>query len=189
MTKTEIQDLINYYNQCKSYQQTCERFKCSKSTVYYHVSEKGKSQNVERNRRFRSNAEPLKIKFEKFINRIYTEKENRDKNSIKKVIYDKISDFQRKGFKMSDDKFTYEDLVNKIGPNPRCYLTGEIIDLSKPKTYQLDHIIPKSRGGTNTIDNVGLCTKKANISKSNLTKDEYIELCKQVLINNGYKVI
>lgn len=184
MTKTEIKDLIDYYNQCKSYQQTCEKFKCAKSTVYYHVSVNGKSQNVERNRRFRSNTEPLKIKFEKFINRTYTEKENKIQNSIKRAIYDKISDFQRKGFTMSNNKFTYEDLINKIGTNPKCYLTGETIDLSNPKTYQLDHIIPISKGGTNTLDNLGICTREANIAKHNMTPEQFIELCKKVVANN-----
>jgi 5-methylcytosine-specific restriction endonuclease McrA len=40
--------------------------------------------------------------------------------------------------------------------------------------YHLDHIIPISRGGTNTADNVQLLTPVCNLQKYNLTFDEFL---------------
>jgi 5-methylcytosine-specific restriction endonuclease McrA len=84
--------------------------------------------------------------------------------------------------------FKPEDVINKYGENTFCYLTGDRIDISKPRTYSFDHKIPRSRGGENTLDNLGICTKIVNTSKTDMTPEEYIELCKKVLEHNGYNV-
>ena len=86
------------------------------------------------------------------------------------------------------DPLSVEDVLKKFGENPVCYLTGQSIDLSKPSTYHLDHIIPRSRGGNNSLDNLGLCTKQANQAKTNMTPDELINLCKVILQHQGYHV-
>lgn len=54
--------------------------------------------------------------------------------------------------------------------------------------YDLDHIIPVSRGGSNELSNLGVSIPVANKSKSNLTLEEYLELCKKVLEHHGYTV-
>jgi 5-methylcytosine-specific restriction endonuclease McrA len=77
--------------------------------------------------------------------------------------------------------FKVDDLLNKIGDNPICYLTGRPINLLDGKSYHLDHIIPKNRGGTNTLDNCDIACKDANQAKSNLMYEEFIELCKEIL--------
>lgn len=87
------------------------------------------------------------------------------------------------------DRFTTSDVLDKIGENPKCYLTGDEIDIHQGSTYHLDHIIPLSRGGSRTLDNLGLATKMANMSKTDMTLDEYFNHCKKVLENNGYIVI
>jgi len=77
--------------------------------------------------------------------------------------------------------FSVKDVIKKIGPNPRCYLTGKKIDINKPDTYHFDHIIPTSKGGTNDLDNLGICTKQANYAKNDLSIKELYKLCEAIL--------
>jgi 5-methylcytosine-specific restriction endonuclease McrA len=86
------------------------------------------------------------------------------------------------------NKITIEELIERFGETPVCYLTGQPIDINHPRTYQFDHKVPSSRGGTNTIENLGICTKQANQAKSDMTHDEFVEFCKSVLIHHGYTV-
>lgn len=79
--------------------------------------------------------------------------------------------------------FTSQDVIDKFGEAPVCYLTGQPIDISKPRTYQFDHIIPRSRGGTNDLDNLGICTRMANLAKSSMTLDEFTNFCSLVIKN------
>jgi len=87
---------------------------------------------------------------------------------------------------LSDKK--YEE-IKYLKENPYCYLTGEKIDLDKTETYSLDHIIPLSRGGTRSIENMGLTIRCANQAKNSMLVVEFLELCKKVLIYNGYEVV
>ena len=54
--------------------------------------------------------------------------------------------------------------------------------------YCFDHIIPVSKGGSNDLSNLGITTPAANYSKSDLTVEEYLNLCKLVLEHHGYTV-
>jgi CRISPR/Cas system Type II protein with McrA/HNH and RuvC-like nuclease domain len=71
----------------------------------------------------------------------------------------------------------------------KCYLSGRHIDVNDINTYEFDHIYPRTLGGSNTFDNLGITRPEANRAKNDLTVDEFIELCKDVLINFGYDVI
>jgi 5-methylcytosine-specific restriction endonuclease McrA len=82
--------------------------------------------------------------------------------------------------------FKTQELLSKIGENPICYLTGRPIDLLDGKSYHLDHIIPKNRGGQNSLDNCNIACKDANQAKGNLLYDEFIVLCQEVL--NFHKI-
>ena len=79
--------------------------------------------------------------------------------------------------------FTVDDVIKKFGKSPKCYITGESIDIQKPRTYHFDHITPRSKGGDNSIDNLGICTKKANLSKNDMTYEEFVEFCQSVVDN------
>jgi len=79
--------------------------------------------------------------------------------------------------------FSAEQLLLKIGPEPKCYLTGRPIDLNDSSSYHLDHIVPTSRGGSSSIDNCQIACAIANKSKTNMTLDEYYALCREVLNN------
>lgn len=82
--------------------------------------------------------------------------------------------------------FTIWDVYNKFGDEPICYLTGEKIDLNNNKDYCLDHIQPKSRGGDNSLDNLGFLKRDVNYAKNSLTVNEFLELCVRVLEYNNY---
>lgn len=84
--------------------------------------------------------------------------------------------------------FTVQDVIDKFGETPRCYLTGEILDIYQPRTYHFDHKHPVSRGGSNALDNLGVCTADANIAKGILTEGQFIDLCRRVLEHNGFHV-
>ena len=77
--------------------------------------------------------------------------------------------------------FTTKQLLEKIGPNPECYLTGAPIDLNKSQTYHLDHIVPKSRGGDDSLDNCQIACREANQAKGDLFLEEFVALCKKVV--------
>lgn len=85
---------------------------------------------------------------------------------------------------MQDEKFTVDDIIEKFGDNPVCYLTGQPIDITKPRTYHFDHIVPSSKGGSNSIENLGICTKEANMAKSDMTVEEFVKLCNMVVNHN-----
>lgn len=90
---------------------------------------------------------------------------------------------------MPNTNYTYKDVIDYFkGTTVTCELTGRIIDLTKDD-YNIDHIIPVSRGGTNELDNMAFCIPEANAAKNNLTNDEFIALCKEVCEHFGYKVI
>lgn len=76
----------------------------------------------------------------------------------------------------------------KIKDTRSCYLSGRPITLTDKTSWSLDHKNPRSRGGTNSIQNMGVACQIANRSKQDMTVKEYLELCQDVLQNHGYIV-
>ena len=60
-----------------------------------------------------------------------------------------------------------------------CAYTGR--KLHYDKTTHIDHIIPRSKGGSNHPDNFQFICSEANQAKSNLTHDEFVMLIKQIM--------
>jgi len=122
---------------------------------------------------------------------------NKIQGGINKIINIKRNQFSIVGTKKerlaSGDKRTYmftnQELKQKILDNPFCYLTGDEFDPMDSQAWSLDHIQPKSRGGTNILTNAGQTTKLANQMKSDMTVDELIDMCKKVLVNFGHVVV
>ena len=176
-----------------SYRQICEKLNCSKGTVAYHCG-KGQKEKYRKNSNETKKRNPLRRKMWAFQGEKYKSvKINPISGGRAKVLKSKRDNFSeiKKSRKESagyNYMFTLEQLENKIGDNPICYLSGESIDLNNSREYSLDHIVPKSKGGTNDLDNCGLASSKANQAKSDLSVEEYITLCKNVLENNGHKV-
>lgn len=67
-----------------------------------------------------------------------------------------------------------------------CYYCGVPLTQS---TRTIDHVLPLSRGGTNSKENKVLCCRRCNISKMDMTEEEfykYIELKKKY---KGYDLV
>lgn len=173
-------DIRKLRKQNKSYSEIARILKCSKSTVQYYFCDK---------------PNPIRKKLEKFCYTSNTKVSECIKNTkTTKKIYSKLYNFINRDNKMTKNlkynklNFSLEDVLTKIGDEPSCYLTGDPIDISLTSTYQFDHIIPRSRGGDNSLENLGICTKQANVAKNDMTPDELVNFCKKVLIHKGYKI-
>lgn len=155
------EEILKLREEGKSYREINLILGCSKGTIAYHCG-KGQKEKTQKRRKINSNSIKHKIynKIDSFVSR----------NTVPKGVFNYI--------KRDLNHIHYYD---KIIENPYCYLTGEKIDLYLSNSYNLDHIIPASKGGDNSIENMGLCLKQANMAKSDLTKEELINLCKKII--------
>ncbi len=63
---------------------------------------------------------------------------------------------------------------------PRCVYCDE--DL-QDKEIHLDHVIPESKGGLTTRENLQVTCRKCNLAKGTLTEQEFTENLRQRAIN------
>lgn len=162
----------------KSYKEICDILGCSKGVVSYHCGYGQKEKQLARQRRLRSKLVMLhKV-------------ENFQYNGIVKYRTDSFQRKERHGKKRSKCHvtFSWRDVIEKFGWETTCYITGRRINLREPKTYQFDHMVPASKGGSDTIDNLGICCRNANQAKHDMLFDDFLQLCKEVLEYNGYEV-
>lgn len=167
-----------------SYQEIALKLSCAKSTVCYYINPTQKNKSRLRTQK-RRKKHPFISKREHFLGSKKTKYKNyKTQNTVRKKLQLKIETFfqdRKNNMKYQKPDFTLEEVIDKFGENPKCYLTGKLIDIYKPHTYHFDHIKPVSRGGDNSLDNLGICIKEANMAKSNLTVEEFIELCQTIL--------
>jgi 5-methylcytosine-specific restriction endonuclease McrA len=149
----------------------------ARSKVYYHSNPEYRALKIYQNKK-RKNSHTYISKLITFTTK--TKINNRTETNNKYQIYSKIY-----GFTEGKMSFDYKDIINKFGEKPKCYLTGVEIDIDKPKTFSFDHKIPRSRGGENSLENLGICTSDANQAKRDKTPEEFIELCKMVVNHNS----
>lgn len=171
------EQILKLRAQGKTYDEIKDILGCSKGTISYHCGAGQKEKTNERKVKSRKN-NPIAKKLE-----VFKSAGNRNKSR----------DFQRlrEGGKLIKDReyfFKEMDVIKKISKNPICYLTGRPVDLYKPSTYHFDHIVPAAKGGSNKLNNLGLSCKEANMAKSDLLLEDFIELCKDVITHNGYEV-
>jgi transcriptional regulator len=185
------EEILKLRKKGKTYKEIVNKLGCAKSTIAYHCNPDYNKSSKKRR------AELKRSKIDRKVDNFRNTKGNKtfltsekvdDYEKIKSRIGTKICNFQRKYSKHSNKKFCTKDIIKMIEENPYCYLTGDKIDISYPSGFALDHKLPACRGGSNELDNLGICTLISNQSKSYQTIDEYIELCKKVLINFGYKI-
>ena len=162
----------------KTYNEISEQLDCSKSTVSYHCGNGSEKKRILKNSKNKTKRSKISRKINSFKSRV-----------SRKIFRGKIKTFKRRKVKSRSHtkvnnvshNYNYEDVIKKIGPNPRCYLTGKRIDLNQTNTYNFDHIIPASKGGTNDLDNLGLCIPSANYAKGDLSLEELYSLCESIL--------
>lgn len=185
--------ILQLSKQGLSYNQIRDKLNCSKGTIAYHLGKNQKHKTRARTIKYR-NKHPLISKIDRFQckGKTYTKHINLNNKNLIYVLNGKISDFCKvfNGDNTMTAKrlFNLEDVLHKIGPNPKCALTGVDIDINKPSTYQFDHIIPRNRGGDNSLDNMQITTKIANQAKRDMTQDEFINLCRLVIENQGFTI-
>jgi len=176
----------------KPYRQIAKELKCATSLVGYYLDKNQREKYRIRQYNSRKKRHPFVLKVQGFLyenKRVKVSMYN-SKFSVREVLITKFYSFRKskKGTDMMESKLTVEDVLKKFGENPKCYLTGEDIDIHKSRMYEFDHIIPRSKGVDNNIDNLGICSRRANRAKNDMTPDEFIMLCKTVLEHNGYKI-
>jgi 5-methylcytosine-specific restriction endonuclease McrA len=182
--------ILELYEKGFSYREIEKKLGCSKGSVCYHCGKGQKQKTRNRQRKNRQN-DVLGTKISRFLERqIKKRKRNKkDNRLVEKILGIKITQFSLTG-KRKDKTvkckhhFNTKNFLAKIGSNPVCYLTGRKIDLEDGKSYHLDHIIPRSKGGENSLDNCGLTCRVANQSKSDLTLEEFVQLCQEVIDKN-----
>jgi len=133
---------------------------CSKATVSYHINPRVR-RNVSRRQRKWKRKNVLAVKLHNF----------KYQNSSKR---------RKFGIIRPNEGLTLKSLMQKIGANQKCYLTGVPIDLDDRDAYCLNHIIPIARGGKINLTNCGLASAEATAAKGARTVSEFIRLCRMV---------
>ena len=101
-------------------------------------------------------------------------------------IQSKINNFISKN--KCDKIFTVQDVLDKFGAKPVCYLTGMVIDYADPKSYSFDHYIPLSKGGDSNLNNLRLCHPIVNYMKFTSSHAEFVEWCQKVVDWNNKNI-
>jgi DNA-binding CsgD family transcriptional regulator len=162
----------------KSYREIEKILGCSRSTISYHCGNGNEKKRVQNSTKKRS-----------AICRKVSAFKSRCTRSNWIIFRSKIKTYKKRSPKCRthsivnsvSENYSCGDVINKIGKNPNCYLTGKKIDLNKPSTYNLDHIIPTSKGGSNDLSNLNICTKDSNNAKGDLSLEELHNLCEAIL--------
>ena len=187
--------IIELRKQGLSFSKISEQLGCSKSTVSYWCNSSTRK-DVKNRTQKQKQEEPWKYKLCKAIDNFKKREQgvgreymdpNYDVKDWNKKFRTAVLDFSNGG-KIVQEKYGYKDVIEAWGGTKvKCYLTGKEIDIMTDN-YQLDHKVPIAKGGTNEISNMRPVLPYANLSKSDMTVEEYLDLCKTVLTNFGYKI-
>lgn len=182
------------YSQIRERHQTLYGYAPDKGTLSYHFGVGQKEKTLARTRKRRALGGAWLRMVETFTNAKYVEpKEPKEKRGRfwymmvrtfigKKYMTSTIQNYWKNYFWPEKGQKTKDGLTF---PEIRCIYTGKIgkVDVPKddPKRISLDHNIPKSRGGSNDISNARPVLKRVNDMKGNMSQDEFIELCREIV--------
>lgn len=164
------EQIIKLRQEGKTYRDIQQEVGCSLSTIAYYCGENQKEKSKNRQIQLRKNDKyVLSRKVDTYIGRV-------ENNNIA----------YNKSYQKRDEN--HKNILNKLIENPVCYLTGRKIDLSNGSSYHIDHINPYTDSRDNSIDNAQLACRNANMSKSDMSLENYLKLCKEVLEYHGYDI-
>ena len=165
--------IINLREEGKTYKEISEKLGCSKSLIAYYLNSTTKNKTIQKTKE-RRNEHPFIQKCGNFKQKKFNSKSRDFQRRLRKGRTAKVN-----------SKFTFKDIIEKFGETPKCYLTGRNINLQDPTSYNFDHILPSSKGGDNSLQNLGLTCKDANKAKGDLTLGDFIQLCQEVVMKFG----
>ena len=167
-----------------SYRQIEVEIGCSKGTISFHCGPGQKEKAAKRQIEKRAKC-PIDRKIENFCVDKKPSVIGKPKNkTFNRILNLKLSSFfcnKKKEYNKSMAKFGRKELLEKIGDNPKCAMTGKPINLWESSTYSLDHIVPRSKGGDNSLENCQLVCRQVNKAKTDMSVEEFISLCEQVV--------
>ncbi len=169
--------ILQLKNEGKSYSQISKILNCSKGTISYHLGNGQKEKTLLRRQKRRENV--LIRKYESF--------KYRQPRYVREMVRKFNKSSNGKHDKNIEQTFILDDIINKFGVDTVCYLSGEKINLFE-NNYNFDHIFPSSKGGDNSLENLGITHEIVNKMKTDLTVDELLEWCEKILKFNNYTV-
>jgi 5-methylcytosine-specific restriction endonuclease McrA len=90
-------------------------------------------------------------------------------------VHNRIKTLRRQSVK-TDLRVTHEEIAER--DNFVCHICNKLVDMSLPRTDKqgatIDHVIPISRGGTDSLDNLKLAHWSCNMKKSNKFMEELV---------------
>lgn len=96
------------------------------------------------------------------------------------VLEEKVNRFKSRNGIQVRVPYGCDEVMAKFGNNPACAFTGDPIDYSDPRSYQLDHITPSANGGSNELENMQICLSVVNCAKRDMTDGQFVSLCQKV---------
>lgn len=168
---------------------------CAKSTVCWHFDP---NKQLKKAQERKKKIPDYEIKNCRNISRFFCSKtENKQKIKIKDLTFkeahatnrNRLKNFSKhyKSYTM-EQKTKIKSVKQKYGITESnttftCIYTGKILDWTRPEEYQYDHIVPRSRGGENTLENLQIISKEANQAKGDMTHEEFVNFIKLVNSN------